>query len=166
VSLAGQDAAPVDDALLVFDRTEEIPWWSVYHLDSGAHFFDTYAPLLRFSITDPEQTERYVGLEISNDDTADKRLKARGVVGVVTYASGDRMIRQALLTCDSADRAETLHSVADTTFELAYAARAIRVTLTTFRSPPAVITIPLVNDDLDLRHARVPPGLHLAPWNP
>ncbi|MDR3699161.1 MAG: hypothetical protein P4L56_05965 [Candidatus Sulfopaludibacter sp.] len=164
VTLAGQDAAPIDDALLVFDRTEEIPWWSVYHLDSGKHFFDTYAPLLRFSLTDPEQTGRYVGLEVSNDETADKRLKAPGVVGVLTYASGDRVIREALVTCDTAARAETLHSLADTTFALAFAGKAIRLTLTPFGSSATVITVPLVNDDLDLAHARIPAGIHLAAW--
>jgi hypothetical protein len=164
VTLVGQNAAPIDDALLVFDRTLEIPWWSVYHLDSGQHFFDTYAPLLRFSITDPEQTGRYAGLEISNDDTADKRLQARGVVGVLTYAASDRVIREALITCDNADRAAGLRSLADTTFELAYAGKAIRLTLTPFRSPATVITVPLVNDDLDLPHARIPAGMHVAPW--
>ena len=164
VVLPGQNATAVDDTLLVFDRTEEIPWWSVYHLDTGAHFFDTYAPLLRFSITDPEQTERYAGLEVANDESADKRLKARGVVGVLSYAAGDRMIREALITCDNAERAELLHSLADTTFEVAYASKAVRITLTPFHNPASVITVPIVNDDLDLTHARMPPGVHLAAW--
>ncbi len=164
VTLTGQDAAAIDDALLVFDRTQEIPWWSVYRLDSGKHFFDTYAPLLRFSITDPEQTERYVGLEVSNDETADKRLKAPGVVGVLTYASGDGVIREALITCDTAARAEALHSLADTTFALAFAGKAVRLTLTPSGAAAAVIIIPLGNDDLDLAHARMPAGVHLAPW--
>jgi hypothetical protein len=165
VTLAAETATAMDDSLLVFDRTQEIPWWSVYRLDSGRHFFDTYAPLLKFSITDPEQTERFVGLEISNDETTDKRLKARGVVGVLTYASGERIIREALITCDSADRAELLHSLADTTFDLAAApARNVRVTLTPFRNPATVITVPVLNDDLDLAHARIPPGVHLTAW--
>lgn len=165
VTLAGESAATVDDSLLVFDRTEEIPWWSVYQLDSGRHFFDTYAPLLRFSITDAEQTERYVGLEIANDETEDKRLKARGVVGVLTYASGDRVIREVLITCDSPDRAALLRSLADTTFALAAApAKNVRVTLTPFQNASTVITVPVVNDDLDLAHARIPPGVHLTAW--
>lgn len=164
VTLAGQTAAPLDDALLVFDRTQEIPWWSVYHLDSGKHVFDTYAPLLRFSITDPEQTERYVGLEISNDETADQRLKAGGVVGVLTYASGDRVIREALITTDNAARVETLHSLADTTFALAYAGKTVRIALTPYGAPATVITVPVVNDDLDLAHARLPAGVRVAPW--
>jgi len=164
VSLSGGNATTLDDALLVFDRTEEIPWWSVYHLDSGKPFFDTHARLLRFSLTEPEQTERYAGLEIANDESADKRLKARGVVGVLSYASGDRMIREALITCDSAERADLLHSLADTTFELAAAAKTIRVSLTPFRNPATVISVPIVNDDLDLAHARIPAGMHLAVW--
>jgi hypothetical protein len=157
VTLDGEDAVTVDDALLVFDRTQEIAWWSVYHLDTGTHFFDTNTPLLRFS-------ERYAGMEISSDDTKDQRLKARGVVGVLTYASEDRLIREALITCDSAERAEVLHSLADTTFELAYAGKAIRITLTPFRTPATVITVPVVNDDLDLAHARMPVGMHVAAW--
>ncbi|SPE42127.1 conserved exported hypothetical protein [Candidatus Sulfopaludibacter sp. SbA3] len=168
VELDGNDATVVDSALLIFDRTEEAPWWSVYHLDNGKHFFDTNAPLLRFSITDIVQTERYAGLEISNDNTADKRLKARGVVGVLTYASGDRVIREALITCDNDERAQLLHSLADTTFELAAVNKAIRVALTPFdpngHSPAAVITVAVVNDDLDLVHARLPAGMHLTAW--
>lgn len=157
VTLDGEDAVAVDSALLVFDRTQEIAWWSVYRLDTGTHFFDTNTPLLRFS-------ERYAGLEISSDDTRDQRLKARGVVGVLTYASGSRVIREALITCDSAERAEVLHSLADTTFELAYVAKAIRITLTPFRSPATAITVPVVNDDLDLAHARIPVGMRMAAW--
>lgn len=164
VTLDGQDATAIDDALLVFDRTQEIPWWSVYHLETGTRFFDTYAPLVRFSITDPEQTARYVGLEIANDETADKRLKAGNVVGVLTYASGERVIREALITCDSAERAGLLHSLADTTFAVSYAAKTVRVSLTPFRSPATILNIPVVNDDLDLAHARIPPGMHLAAW--
>jgi hypothetical protein len=164
ITLDGGDAAVIDNALLVFDRSQETGWWSVYHLDNGQHLFDTHAPLVRFSITDEVQTERYGGLEISNDDTADKRLKAPGVVGVLTYAAQKRVIREALITCDDAERAQLLHSLADTTFELAAVNKSMRITLTPFQSAAAVITVPVVNDDLDLAHARLPAGMHLAAW--
>lgn len=149
VTLDGQDAAVVDDALLVIDRTQETPWWSVYHLDSGQPFFNTYAPLLRFSITDAVQTERYAGLEIPEGE-------AGKTIGTLYYASDDRVIRKVRITGDSAQKAAELRSFAEGRFELDYVSKAIRITLTA-----TVITIPVTNDNLDLMRARVPVGLHL-----
>jgi hypothetical protein len=168
ISLDGQGASVVDNALLVVDRTQETPWWSVYHLADGKPFFTSFAPLVRFSLTEIVQTERYAGLEIPEDDIADKRLKAPGVIGVLTYADEDRVRREALITCENIERAQVLRSFADTTFELAAVNKSIRITLTPFdptgHTPSAVITIPVVNDDLDLAHARLPVGVHVAAW--
>ncbi|HWC95268.1 MAG TPA: hypothetical protein VG456_00925 [Candidatus Sulfopaludibacter sp.] len=168
ITVEGQSAAVVDNALLVIDRTQEAPWWSVYHLDTGRPFFDTFAPLARFSLTDVVQTPRYAGLEIPGDDIADKRLKAPGVVGVLTYADEDRVRREALITCDNVERAQVLRSFADTTFELAAANKTIRITLTPFdptgHTPAAVLLVPVVNDDLDLAHARLPAGIRMGAW--
>jgi hypothetical protein len=168
ITLDGQDAGVVDNALLVVDRTQETPWWSVYHLADGKPFFDTFAPLVRFSLTQVVQTERYAGLQIPEDDVADKRLKAPAVIGVLTYADEDRVRREALITAENVERAQVLRSFADTTFQLAAANQTIRITLTPFdpsgHSPAAVITVPVVNDDLDLAHARLPVGIHLAAW--
>ena len=59
------DAKTVDGALLVILRgLEDTQWWSVYKLGTGERLFDTYVPLLGFSIRRDIQTMRYVGLEV------------------------------------------------------------------------------------------------------
>jgi hypothetical protein len=87
---------------------------------------------------------------------------------VLTYAAGDRVVREALITSDSADRAQLLRSFADSTFEVAAVGKSIRVTFTPFdpngRPTGVSITVPVVNDDLDIVHARLPAGMHVAAW--
>src|SRR5580700_2809838 len=100
---AGVDSKTVDGALLVILRgLEETPWWSVYKLDKGERLFDSYVPLLGFSIRRDIQTMRYVGLEVPEDDVQiaphDARLKEPHVVAVLTYASAERVLRDALIT--------------------------------------------------------------------
>src|ERR1039457_6669414 len=52
LTVAGEDARTIDNALLAVSRgLEETEWWSVYKLGSGQHLFDTYVPLLSFSIS-------------------------------------------------------------------------------------------------------------------
>jgi hypothetical protein len=79
----GVDSKTVDGALLVILRgLEDTEWWSVYKLGTGERLFDTYVPLLGFSIRRDIQTMRYVGLEVPADDAADARLKDPHVVAV------------------------------------------------------------------------------------
>jgi hypothetical protein len=64
LKVAGMDSKTVDGALLVVLRgLEDTEWWSVYKLGTGQWLFDTYVPLLGFSIRRDIQTMRYVGLE-------------------------------------------------------------------------------------------------------
>src|SRR5579862_8227745 len=72
----GMDSRTVDDSLLVILRgVEEVPWWSVYKLETGQRLFDTYVPLVGFSIRRDELTMRYAGYEDPGDDVTDARLK-------------------------------------------------------------------------------------------
>ena len=57
-------------------------------------------------------TQRYIGLEVPPDDTVDARLKAPSVVAVLTYASADSVIAEALITCVDAGRGKLLRSFA------------------------------------------------------
>jgi hypothetical protein len=172
LTVTGEDARTIDNALLVVSRgLEETEWWSVYKLGSGQHLFDTYVPLLSFSISRETVTTRYVGLEVPPDDTpADNnaaRLKQPNVVGVLTYASEDRLIREALVTCDDPKQAQLLRSYADTTRTLSYIDGALKLSFSqNYPSPPNPVDlrIPLHHDDLDLKHAQMPPHMHLSPW--
>ncbi len=120
IRYTGLEGQTVEQALFVGSRgAEEVDWWSVYKLGNGQHLFDTYVPLLKFSISRNIQTERYVGLEVPPDDTSDVRLKEPHVVSVLTYASEGRVIREALLTCDDPKQAQLLRSYADVTREAA-----------------------------------------------
>jgi hypothetical protein len=172
VKVSGTGGRSVDDALLVADRgLNEVDWWSVYRLGTGRHLFDTYVPLVSFSISRETLTMRYVGLEVPPDDTADARLKRPNVVAVITYASEERVMREALLTCDDPNQAALLRSFADVTRTLTLdegtPPRALKMTFeANYPSPslPVKMSIPIRGDDLDFGHAQLPSQLHLSAW--
>jgi hypothetical protein len=179
LTLTGREGQTVDNALWVASRgTEEQDWWSVYKLGSGQHLFETYVPLLKFSISLDIQKERYVGLEVPPDSTADKRLKEPHVLGVLTYASEDKVLHEALLTDDDPKQALLLRSFADETHEVSLVegprpvgkgepSRKIKITFSeNWPSPPSVqeVVIPILGDDLDLAHAQLPAKMHIAAW--
>jgi hypothetical protein len=164
LNVTGADGRTVDNALFVAARgLEETEWWSVYMLGSGEHLFDTYVPLLSFSITRESVTTRYAGLEVPGDDTKTDRLKQPNAVALLTYASEVRVIRQVLLTCDDAKQAALLRSYADTTRGLSWAEGMLKLTFSqNYPSPANVVEvrIPLQREDLDLAHAQLPPRMH------
>ena len=169
LKVSGVDCKTVDGALLVILRgLEDTEWWSVYKLGTGQRLFDTYVPLLGFSIRRDIQTMRYVGFEDPPDDAADARLKEPHVVGVLTYASAERVLREALITSDDPRQAQALRSFADANRSvalLATPARALKLSVSrNYPSPPATVslTVPLGKDDLDLSHVQMPPHLHIA----
>jgi hypothetical protein len=174
ITLTGVEARTTDHALWVVARgTEEVEWWSVHKLGNGQKLFDTYVPLVRFSLSREVQTLRYAGFEAPPDDTPDARLKEPHVIGVLTYASAERVIREALLTCDDRQRAQVLRSYWDTTRTVSLVDQAgapspgLRIS---FReSAPAAgdavtVLIGIAGDDLDLARAQLPASLHARPW--
>jgi len=168
VTQTGNDCRTVDGALLVFARgTEEVNWWSVHQSGTGRHLFDTVVPLLAFSTSRETLTQRYAGLEVPEDDAKDARLKEPHVVGVITYASGEGVIREALLTSDDPKQAAELRSFADESWTMSYTARSLRIVFTQNSPSPAnplTVTIPVTRDDLDLARAQLPPHVHIAAW--
>jgi hypothetical protein len=169
LKVPGVDSKTVDGALLVILRgLEDTEWWSVYKLGTGERLFDTYVPLLGFSIRRDIQTMRYVGLEVPEDNAADARLRDPHVVAVLTYASAEHVMREALVTSDDPKQAQTLRSFADANRSVAHVespARALKISISqNYPSAPATVslTIPIVRDDLDLAHAQLPAHLHLA----
>src|SRR5262249_19122359 len=86
-TVGGIDPLTINNDLFQVSRgLEDTEWWSIYKLGTGERLFDTYVPLVQFSITRDVQTMRYAGLDVPGDDTPDARLKAPNVVGVLTYA--------------------------------------------------------------------------------
>jgi len=175
LTVNGGDGHTVDNALFVVahDLNDDNPWWSAYKLATGQHLFDTYAPLLSFSIARDTVKTRYVGLEAPGDDVKDARLKQPNVVAVLTYASEEKVIREALLTCDDTGKATQLRSFADESRTLSLVEDPSQPTKTlklyfsaNYPSAPAPVEvrIPVRNDDLDLAHAQLPPKLHLSAW--
>jgi hypothetical protein len=178
----GTDGNTLYPDLFVTDRRlEEVQWWSVHKLGNGQHLFDTYVPVLSFSISREVVTSRYAGLEVPPDDAKDARLKEPHVVGVITYASADHVIREALLTSDDPAQAKLLRSYFGSTWTLKLVEgaasagrgkaseppRSLKLSLSqNYPSPPGTIevTIPIAGDDLDLTHAILPPRLHVAAW--
>jgi hypothetical protein len=167
-TITGDDAQIVESALWVVSRgVEDVQWWSVLKLGTAQRLFDTYVPLVSFSIARETVMERYVGLEVPPDDTRDARLKDPRVVAVLEYASEDQVIREALLTCDDPQRARLLRSYEDTTRVLAGTPQGLTLSISqNYPSPPDTVTVavPILNDDLDLARAKLPSGLHVAAW--
>jgi hypothetical protein len=160
LKVEGVDCKTVDGALLTILRgLEDTEWWSVYKLASGEHLFDTYVPLLSFSIRRDIETMRYVGLGVSSEPLA---------VGTLTYASAEHILREVLITSDDPKQAQMLKSFADASRSVTLVetpARALKVSISqNYPSAPATvtITIPIVRDDLDIAHAQVPAHLHLT----
>jgi hypothetical protein len=160
---AGRDSKPVDGALLIVLRgLEDTEWWSVYKLGTGERLFDTYVPLLGFSIRRDIQTMRYVGFDLPTSEK-DPRL-----VGVLTYSSAERVLREALITSDEPKQAQALRSFADASRSVTLIetpARALKIAISqNYPSAPATValTVPIVRDDLDLAHAQAPAHLHIA----
>ncbi len=158
---------------IVEDETDpDVPSWAVYHLGSGRRLFQTQVQPLEFGISRADGTPRYAGLEVPPDDAADIRLRAKNVVAVLSYAGGQRVIREALLTCDDSQRAALLRSYFDEERTLGISDRAgVRYLWITFRgafpdrADEQSVSIPLVKDDLDLPHGSLPAGLHLSVWS-
>ncbi len=185
VSVDGVRATAEDNALLVIDRgTEDVNWWSIYALGTGTLLFDTFAPLMSFPLSADLQTPRYVGFDVPPDDAQDERLRDPKVVGVLAYATPERVIRRLLVTCSDTARAAVLRSYWDTTRELSLLrlgtipdpGMPLSVFLTwrsngpitpdSSASRPDMASIPIENDDLDMTHAQLPPCIALAPWSP
>ena len=172
IKATGPGGRTVDGGLFVIDRgTGDVDWWSVYQLGTGQHLFDTYVPLLGFSISRETLSMRYIGFEVPPDDAADARLKQPNVVGVITYASAEGEKREALLTAADAKTAAALRSYADSTRTVSLVEGAppkgIRVFISQNAPSPAnpvSLTIPLAADDLDVEHAQLPAGFRLSRW--
>jgi len=168
ITVEGVDPVTMNSHLIVVSRgLEDVAWWSVYKLGDGKHLFDTFVPVTQFSISRETQTLRYAGLEVPPDDASDSRLKAPNVVGVLTYAAGDRVIREALITCDDPKLAKVLRSYFDATRGVEFTAGSLRVSIS--QNPPLPartisISVPVARDDLDLARSQVPAGLHIAAW--
>jgi hypothetical protein len=89
------------------------------------------------------------------------------VIGVLTYASSERVIREVLLTADAPQNARLLRSFADSTRTVEFANG--RIVLSISRNYPArastvSIVMPVAADDLDLARTQLPAGIHAAAW--
>jgi len=172
VKVPGVGAQAVEGELWLVDRNldSDVGWWSVYKIGTGQRLLDTYVDLLRFSISREFLTMRYAGVEVPPDDTSDARLREPHIVAVLIYASAEKVVREALITCDSQERATVFRSYADGARALSLVERpggqqGLRVSFSyNYPSPPntAVVSIPIVKDDLDLAHAELPAGFHVA----
>lgn len=172
VTVEGTESRTLENEVFVVSRgLEEVEWWSIYRLADGAHLFDTYVPLVKFSTSRKDTILRYAGFDVPPDDSKDTRLNDRHVVGVLSYASEAKVIREALITCEDPKLAQLLRSYADETRVLtqngAVKSQILRLAFSqNFPSPPATIAvvIPITGDDLDLAHATLPPRMHIAEW--
>jgi hypothetical protein len=168
LAVSGVDARTMNGEIFVISRgVEQVDWWSIYRLGTGQHLFDTYTPLVQFSLSRQERVPRYVGLEVPPDNTPDARLKAANVVGVLTYASPERVIRETLITADNPKTATLLRSYSDSTRSVSVANG--RITVSIVQNQPASsssvsLTVPIAGDDLDLARSQKPKGIQLVAW--
>ena len=163
----GTEAHIVDGEVFAISAgVEEVEWWSIYSVKTGAHLFETYVPLASVNINRESLTRRFVGLQILEDD----KVKDPRVVAVVSYASAEKVIREAVITCDDIKLAAQLRSLADESRSMTAGTELgpiVRIVFTqSFPAPPApvTVTIPIAKDDLDLAHAQLPAKMHIAPY--
>jgi hypothetical protein len=89
------------------------------------------------------------------------REKAPRLVGVLTYASAEHVLREALITSDDPKQAQTPRSFADASRSVTLVetpARALRISIKqNYPSAQATVslTIPILRDDLDLARAQM-----------
>jgi len=171
VKVAADTAHTLDNCLWVIDRGYvDVPMWSIHRLGDGRHLFDTHVELVRFTVSRADGTPRYAGLDVPPDDTPDARLKEPHVVAVLVYAAEDRVLREALITNDQPAEARQMRSFADETQQLAFIetpARRLQIAFShNYPDAPNTVeaSVPLVKDDVDVAHAQVPPGMHIAAW--
>ena len=171
VKLEGDAARTLDNCLWVIDRGYvDSPMWSIHRLGDGGHLFDTHVELVRFTVSRADGNPRYAGLDVPADDSPDARLKDPHVVAVLVYAAEDRVLREALITHDKPAEARQMRSLADETQAVTFIetpARRLKIAFShNYPDAPATVeaSIPLTKDDLDLSHAQVPAGLHIAAW--
>jgi len=172
IKTTGTGGRTVDGSLFVIERgTGELEWRSVYQLGTGQHLFDTYVPLVGFSISREALEMRYIGFEVPPDDVADARLKQPNVVGVITYASAEGKKHEALLTAATPKTAAELRSYSDATRTVSVVEGAtpkgIRIFISQNAPSPAnpiSLTIPVAADDIDVEHAQLPAGFRLSRW--
>ncbi len=166
VTMSGNSAETREGAVWFVSRGEvDVEYWSVLKLGTGQNLFDTYTPPLFFTVSRETLRTRYVGLDVPPDDVKDARLKEPHLVGVVEFASEDRVIREALITCDDVKQAVILRGYEDTTRTLAQADLTLTITFTEnhpSKPNPLTVRVPILNDDLDLAHAQLPKGLHIT----
>lgn len=158
-----------DNGLLVLARGgEDVDWWSVYALGTGAHLFDSYVPVAGFSVTPEVQTMRYAGLEVPPDDAEDARLTDPKVVGVISYAGAEGVIGEALITCDDTARAKQLRSYWDASRSIAAEGEApsvaLKLTWEIYGEDAVSGTVPVADDKLDLAGAQLPACVHIEAW--
>lgn len=169
LTVSGNDGRVVDGSLFEVSRgLEEVEWWSVYQVGTGKHLFDSYVPLTSFSLSREVLTRRYVGLEVPPDDAKDARLKDPHVVGVLSYASAEKVIREVMITCDDLQRARLYRSYFDMGRTLSVSER-LTIQLTFRESYPSknaavLFEFPVKGDDIDLVRSKLPPGFRAAVW--
>ena len=171
VKLEGDAARTLDNCLWVIDRGYvDAPMWTIHRLGDGRHLFDTHVELVRFTVSRADGNPRYAGLDVPADDIPDARLKDPHVVAVLVYAAEDRVLREALITHDKPAEARQMRSLADEMQEVTFIetpARRLRIAFShDYPDAPATLemSVPLVKDDLDVSHAQLPPGMHIAAW--
>jgi len=166
VTMSGHSAETREGAVWFVSRGEvDVEYWSVLKLGTAQHLFDTYVPPLFFTVSRETLKMRYVGLDVPGDDVKDARLKDPHLLGVLEYASEDKVIREALVTADDLKQSVILRGYEDAGRSVTQTDLMLTITFTQnypAAANPVVVKVPIVNDDLDLAHAQLPKGLHIS----
>ncbi|HEY4361513.1 MAG TPA: hypothetical protein VGN17_11100 [Bryobacteraceae bacterium] len=166
VTMNGHTAETHEGAVWFVSRGDvDTEYWSVLKLGTAQHLFDTYTHPLFFTVSRETLTIRYVGLDVPGSDVKDARLKDQHVLGVLAYASEDKVLREALITSDDVKQAVILRGYEDATRTVAQTDLTLTITFTEnypSKPNPVSLKVPIVNDDLDLAHAQLPKGLHIT----
>lgn len=131
-----------------------------YHLAStGERLFETAAGLASIVIPGPSYRWRYAAFLPIMDDRSDLLSKQPNIIGVITYAAPDRVVRQIAVEAESAEKAAQLRSIWDEEHFLSWVPGDQPVL--SLRLAPSGLSLLLPVKDDDLQPGPAPAGIAL-----
>ncbi len=137
------------------------PIRSYHAAATGERLFETAAGLAAVALPGPYQRLRFAAFMPVLDDRQDLLAPSPRMIGVLTYASRSRVIRQVAVEAETRERAAELRSIWDEDHALAWSAEGPPVL--TLRFNPSGIRISLAVEDDDLKAGLAPAGIALRP---
>lgn len=150
VALDGRGARLDDSGLIAVDLDDGAARSvRAYHLvATGERLFETAAGLAGTVFPGASYRWRYAAFLPITDDREELLAKQPKIIGIITYAAADRVIRQIAVEADSAERAVQLRSIWDEGHFLAWVPGEQQALSLRFLPSGVSLLLPVKDDDL------------------